>query len=93
MSGDKNNRGFPSQTMLGSLLVVYDDLSIPFGELRLKPGGQVVPTEIIAFHLWLGGSGGHNGISHIQECLQSSNFARLRVGVGPSTVCYLFMFK
>lgn len=49
------------------LLVVYDDLDLPFGRLRLRPGG---------------GAGGHNGLGDIQERLGRSDFARLRFGIG-----------
>jgi len=49
------------------LLVVYDDLDLPFGRLRLRPSG---------------GAGGHNGLADIQERLGRSDFARLRVGIG-----------
>ncbi len=50
-----------------NLLVITDDLALPFGKLRLK--GQ-------------GSAGGHNGLKHIQETLQSLAYARLRFGVG-----------
>jgi PTH1 family peptidyl-tRNA hydrolase len=49
------------------LLVVYDDLDLPFGRLRLRPGG---------------GAGGHNGLGDVQEQLGRSDFPRLRFGVG-----------
>lgn len=49
------------------LIVVYDDLDLPFGRLRLRPSG---------------GAGGHNGLSDIQEQLGRSDFARLRFGIG-----------
>lgn len=49
------------------LLVVVDDVYLPFGRLRLRPGG---------------GPGGHNGLESIQEALQSNTFPRLRCGVG-----------
>lgn len=49
------------------LLVVYDDLDLPFGRLRLRPGG---------------GAGGHNGLADIQERLGRNDFARLRFGIG-----------
>ncbi len=51
------------------LLVVYDDVDLPFGRLRLRPAG---------------GAGGHNGVSDIIEALDSQSFARLRFGVGRS---------
>lgn len=51
------------------LLVVFDDVEIPLGSLRLKTRG---------------GSGGHNGMASIvQELGQQTHFARLRLGAGP----------
>lgn len=50
-----------------NLLVVVDDLALPFGVLRLKPRG---------------GDAGHNGLINITEVLGTSNFARLRFGIG-----------
>jgi PTH1 family peptidyl-tRNA hydrolase len=49
------------------LLVVYDDLDLPFGRLRLRTAG---------------GAGGHNGLGDIQDQLGRSDFARLRFGIG-----------
>ena len=49
------------------LLVVYDDLDLPFGRLRVRPSG---------------GAGGHRGLGDIQERLGCSDFARLRFGIG-----------
>ena len=51
---------------LSDLLVVYDDVDLPFGKLRLRP---------------LGGSGGHKGMKSIIAHLGSESFARLRVGI------------
>ena len=48
-------------------LVVVDDVSLPLGMLRMKKKGS---------------DAGHNGLSHIIEILQTSQFPRLRVGVG-----------
>jgi len=51
---------------LSDLLVVYDDIDLPLGRLRLRPHG---------------GSGGHNGMKSIIAHLGSEQFARLRVGI------------
>jgi len=50
-----------------NLLVVTDDLALPFGTLRLKGSGS---------------DGGHNGLKSIQEILNTNAYARLRFGVG-----------
>lgn len=55
------------QIPLRQILVISDDIAIPFGSLRLRLGGS---------------SGGHNGLKSVQLSLQSCNFARLRVGIG-----------
>ena len=52
---------------LDHLLVVCDDLDLPTGALRLRPGG---------------GSGGHKGMQSIIRNLGNQGFARLRVGIG-----------
>lgn len=52
---------------LENLLVVVDDLALPFGTLRLKGKGS---------------DAGHNGLKHIQEILGTQNYARLRFGIG-----------
>lgn len=49
------------------LLVVVDDLALPFGALRLKPGGS---------------DAGHNGLKHIRETLGTTQYNRLRFGIG-----------
>ena len=49
------------------LLVVVDDLALPFGTLRLRPHG---------------GDGGHNGLAHINQILGTRQYARLRFGIG-----------
>jgi PTH1 family peptidyl-tRNA hydrolase len=51
------------------LLVVYDDLDLPLGRLRIRPHG---------------GPGSHNGMRSIVECLATDQFPRLRVGIGPA---------
>jgi len=49
------------------ILVVYDDLALPFLTYKLKPKG---------------GDGGHNGIKSIIQELGNSSFPRLRIGIG-----------
>jgi PTH1 family peptidyl-tRNA hydrolase len=49
------------------LLVVFDDLDLPLGELRLRPAG---------------GSSGQHGMESIIERLSVTEFARLRIGIG-----------
>ena len=50
-----------------SLFVVVDDLNLPLGRIRIRPAGS---------------HGGHNGLRHIEEILQSRDYARLRLGIG-----------
>jgi PTH1 family peptidyl-tRNA hydrolase len=50
------------------LIVVYDDLDIPLGEIRIRKGG---------------GAGNHKGMSSIVEEIRTENFPRIRVGLGP----------
>ena len=52
---------------LENILVVVDDLALPFGAIRLRGKGA---------------DGGHNGLKNIAACLQTPNFARLRLGIG-----------
>jgi len=52
---------------LENLLVAFDDLDLPVGQIRLRAKG---------------GHGGHNGMRSIIETLGSEEFARLRVGIG-----------
>lgn len=51
---------------LGNLLVAYDDVDLPLGTLRLRPGG---------------GSAGQKGMQSIIERLGSQDFPRLRIGI------------
>lgn len=50
-----------------NMMVITDDLALPFGKLRMK--GQ-------------GSDGGHNGLKDIQATLNTTDYARLRFGVG-----------
>jgi PTH1 family peptidyl-tRNA hydrolase len=51
---------------LENVMVITDDLALPFGKLRMR--GQ-------------GSDGGHNGLKHIQQILQTANYPRLRFGI------------
>jgi len=50
-----------------SVIVVHDELDLPYGELRLKRGG---------------GDGGHNGLRSISSALGSKEYLRVRFGIG-----------
>src|SRR6266545_4024280 len=52
---------------LENMLVAYDDLDLPFGTIRLRPGG---------------GPGGQKGVASTIERLGTKDFARLRLGIG-----------
>lgn len=52
---------------LENILVVVDDIALPFGTIRLRGKGA---------------DGGHNGLKNINNLLQTQNYARLRFGVG-----------
>ena len=50
-----------------NLLVIADDMNLPFGTLRMRKGGS---------------AGGHNGLANIAEMLGTQDYPRLRVGIG-----------
>lgn len=52
---------------LQNLLIIIDDLNLPFGEIRLKGKGS---------------DGGHNGLKDIQQKLNTSKYNRFRFGIG-----------
>jgi PTH1 family peptidyl-tRNA hydrolase len=60
------------------LLVIYDELDLPFGSIRLRPNGS---------------AGGHNGVTSVIQQLHTQDFARLRIGISRpqsgSTVPYV----
>jgi len=67
-SGSSVNAAYQSLGIVpGNLIVVYDDLDLPFGRLRIKADG---------------GHGGHNGLRDIVAVLGHKDFIRLRVGIG-----------
>jgi len=61
-------RADPAFVPARDLLIVVDDFNIPLGTYRLRPSGS---------------AGGHNGLKSIEAALQSQEYARLRVGIGP----------
>ena len=70
-----NNSGTVVNTLLSyydilpsQMTVVVDDFSIPLGKIRLRASGS---------------SGGHNGLASIIENLDTPDFSRLRLGIGP----------
>ena len=52
---------------LSNLIVICDDINLPFGTMRLRKGGS---------------AGGHNGLEHIELCLGTKEYARIRLGIG-----------
>jgi len=50
-----------------NLLVIVDDIALPLGSIKMKPKGS---------------DGGHNGLAHINTVLSTSEYARIRVGIG-----------
>jgi PTH1 family peptidyl-tRNA hydrolase len=69
-----NESGGPAKSLAGffgvpveHIIVVHDELDLPFGSLRVKAGG---------------GDNGHNGLKSIRRAFDSGETARLRVGVG-----------
>lgn len=70
-----NNSGLAVKQILGGrgvkpehLVVVYDDLDIPLGEIRIREKG---------------GPGTHKGMGSIVQGIQTTEFPRIRIGVGP----------
>ena len=68
LSGKSVNYWLQSEKIpLASLLVITDDLALPFGTLRMKKKGS---------------DGGHNGLADIAITLNSTEYIRLRFGIG-----------
>ncbi|MCP4822826.1 MAG: aminoacyl-tRNA hydrolase, partial [Shimia sp.] len=55
------------QIPFGRIMVVLDDIDLPLGAVRMRPGG---------------GTGGHRGLDSIQVLLGKDDFSRLRLGIG-----------
>jgi PTH1 family peptidyl-tRNA hydrolase len=56
------------QVTPGDIMVVLDDLALPCGRIRLRPGGS---------------DGGHNGLRDIQQSIGTDRYPRLRLGIDP----------
>lgn len=52
---------------LENILVVVDEVALPLNKIRIRPGGS---------------SAGHNGLRSIEETLETTNYPRLRFGIG-----------
>ena len=57
-----------SDRSIEKLIVISDDLALPFGKIRLRPKGT---------------HGGQNGLRSIIDCLKTPDFIRLRIGIQP----------
>ena len=55
------------KTEFSNLIVIHDDLDLPFGSIRMKAGG---------------GTAGHKGLASIESNLGTSDFIRVRLGIG-----------
>ncbi len=69
-SGKTVGQLIKSKKAAGELLVVYDDLDIPFGGMKISFGRS---------------SGGHNGLESVIRSVKTKDFPRLRLGVSPAT--------
>jgi PTH1 family peptidyl-tRNA hydrolase len=54
---------------LENILIIVDDIALPSGSFRMRPGGS---------------DGGHNGLAHINSVLGTDRYARIRIGIGSS---------
>jgi peptidyl-tRNA hydrolase, PTH1 family len=54
---------------LENMLVIVDDIALPLGSIRMRPKGS---------------DGGHNGLAHISSTLATTEYPRIRIGIGNS---------
>lgn len=67
LSGKAVNYWLQSEKIeIENMMVLVDELALPFGKIRIGPKGS---------------DGGHNGLKSIQECINTSNYPRLRFGI------------
>lgn len=57
-----------AERSIDKLIVISDDLALPFGSIRIRPRGS---------------HGGQNGLRSIIDCLKTQDFIRLRIGIQP----------
>ena len=69
-SGSAVARFVKSKKAAERLVVVHDDIDVPFGRIKISFGR---------------GSGGHKGVESIIKTLQTKDFVRVRIGVAPTT--------
>lgn len=69
-----NESGGPTASLMNfykidveNIIVLHDELDLPFGEIRIKQGG---------------GDNGHNGLKSIRTSINSGEFVRIRLGIG-----------
>lgn len=75
-SGESVRKFVPERVEVGNLVVAYDDLALPFGEIKVSFGK---------------GSGGHNGVQNIIDQLRTKDFIRVRIGIAPTGVIAKFL--
>jgi len=68
LSGNAVNYWIKKENIpIENMLVIVDDIALPLGTIRLRPKGS---------------DGGHNGLAHINTILSTSEYARIRIGIG-----------
>ncbi len=70
LSGKSVKPLIPGPKAAERLIVVYDDIDLPFGSLKISYGRS---------------SGGHNGLESVIKSLKTKDFVRIRIGVAPTT--------
>ena len=69
-SGNAVAKAVKSAKAAQKLVVVYDDIDLPLGTMKLSYGR---------------GSGGHRGVESIRRAIKTEGFIRIRVGISPAT--------
>ena len=68
-SGNSLKSLINSKAKAGNLIVIHDDLDLPFGKIKISFGRN---------------SGGHRGVESIMRAIKTKNFLRLRIGISPT---------